>query len=280
MKILDTHHHLWKFNTEEYGWIDERMTILKRDYLPGDLTGLISRANVEYTIVVQARQTLRETEWLLSLADQFPFIQGVVGWVDLCSDQIAEQLERFSSRPKLAGVRHVVHDEPDDLFMYRKDFRNGLSLLGKYGLTYDILIFPRHLKAAIDLAENFPEQPFVIDHLAKPPIMEGILEPWKSLIGTIANLPNVWCKLSGMVTEAEWQGWKPEDFDPYLDVLFECFGTDRLMTGSDWPVCNLAGSYNQIMKIVPGFMEKRNISREERDNILYNNGIRFYKLNQ
>jgi L-fuconolactonase len=278
MRILDTHHHLWKYYPAEYAWIDDRMAVLKRDYLPDDLAGLIGSANVISTVAVQARQTPGETDWLLSLAERSPFIKGVVGWVDLCSDSVDEQLERFCSNPELVGVRHVVHDEPDDRFMYRQDFRNGLSMLRKYGLTYDILIFPRHLEAAIDLVKAFPGQPFVIDHLAKPMIREGSLHPWKELIRTIAGLQNVWCKLSGMVTEADWLSWNPQDLYPFLDIVFDAFGTDRLMIGSDWPVCNLAGSYGQVMGILPEFMERREMPDSDRIKVLYDNGFKFYNL--
>jgi L-fuconolactonase len=254
MKI-DAHQHFWMYNPIEYSWIDSRMEKLKRNFLPADLFPETKFSQIDGTIAVQARQTLEETRWLLQLADENDFIKGVVGWVDLCSDKVEEQLKEFSLNPKLVGVRHVVHDEPDDQFMARKDFRKGISLLIKYKLTYDLLIFPKHINPATDLVQKFPEQKFILDHIAKPHIKDQTKEPWASDIRNLAKNPNVYCKLSGMVTEADWFRWDKSDFEFYLDTVFECFGPDRLMIGSDWPVCTVVGSYSKVLSIANDFIK-------------------------
>ncbi|HEX9921672.1 MAG TPA: amidohydrolase family protein [Anaerolineae bacterium] len=275
MKI-DSHQHFWHYMPEAYGWIGPEMAVLKRDFLPVDLAPLLGSLDFDGSVAVQARQTLEETRWLLELADQYAFIKGVVGWVDLCSPDLAAQLDQFGAHSKLCGVRHIVHDEPDDRFMLRADFLRGLKLLAGYGLTYDILIHPRHLAVACDLVELFSEQPFVLDHLAKPFIKDGELSPWESDLRRLAAFPNVLCKVSGMVTEADWQGWQPADFQPYLDVVFDAFGPQRLMIGSDWPVCTLAGAYAPVMHIVLDYVKQ--FSPEEQAGILGENAIQFYSL--
>ncbi len=274
--ILDAHHHLWKFNTGDYGWIDGSMSVLKRDYLPGDLEKLLPNAGVSGTIAVQARQTLEETRWLIGLAEKHPFIRGVVGWVDLRSDRLAEQLNDLSAHPRLVGVRHVIQDEPDDDFMLRPAFARGIGLLGKHGLTYDLLLFPKHIKKAVKLVRMFPDQKFVLDHLAKPFIRDGILVPWKEGIETLAAMPNVWCKVSGMVTEADPENWKYEDFIPYLDVVTGAFGPERIMIGSDWPVCLLAGEYGEVLDIPVRYFQK--LDKSARDKIFRQNCADFYNL--
>src|SRR5712692_10564185 len=203
MKV-DTHQHFWRYNTREYPWMGPTMDILRRDHLPDDLVPLLESMGIEGTVSVQARQCLEESQWLLDLADQNPFIKGVVGWVDLRSPRLREQLERFCKNRKFRGVRHVLHDEPDDQFMMRPDFLLGISQLAQFGLTYDLLLFPRHLPVAFELVKRFPEQVFVIDHIAKPLIKEHKLEPWASDIRRMASFQNVFCKISGMVTEADW----------------------------------------------------------------------------
>jgi L-fuconolactonase len=273
MKI-DAHQHFWPYTPEAYGWVGPEMAVLKQDFLPPDLAPLLASLDFDGTVAVQARQTLEETRWLLALADQHAFIKGVVGWVDLCSPDLVAQLDRFGAHPKLCGVRHLVQDEPDDRFMLRADFVRGLKLLAGYGLTYDILIHPRHLPVACDLVEMFPEQPFVLDHLAKPLIKEGLLSPWESDLRRLAAFPNVLCKLSGMVTEADWQVWQPADFQPYLDVMFDAFGPRRLMIGSDWPVCTLAGAYAPVMQLVLDSIKQ--FSPEEQTGILGENAVQFY----
>jgi len=253
MKI-DAHQHFWQYNAREYGWMGPGMERLQRDHLPEDLRPFLTPFAFDGTIAVQARQTLAETRWLLELADHHSFIKGVVGWVDLRSDDLRRQLDELAPHPKLVGVRHVIHDEPDDAFMLRDDFRRGLGLLADYNLVYDLLLFPKHLPAACELVDRFPEQQFVLDHIAKPLIKDGRLAPWADDLPRLAAFPNVACKVSGIVTEANWQTWQPADFRPYLDVVFAAFGADRLMFGSDWPVCTVAGSYAQVVGLVADYV--------------------------
>ncbi|MFN8257407.1 MAG: amidohydrolase family protein [Bacteroidales bacterium] len=255
MKI-DAHQHFWKYNEKEFGWMDHKMESLKRNFLPADLQPELLNAGFEGTIAVQARQNLDETRWLLNLSSQNQFIKGVVGWVDLRSDQLAGQLREFASNPKLVGVRHVIHDEPDDDFMLQPEFLKGIGLLKDFNLTYDILIFPKHLKNTIKFVQKFPDQLFILDHMAKPFVHDKKLSPWKEEITELAKYPNVYCKISGMVTEADWHNWKEEDFKPYLDVVVKSFGMNRLMVGSDWPVCTVAGSYKKVMDIVKNYFSR------------------------
>lgn len=298
---IDAHQHFWRYNAEAYGWIGEDMAVLKRDYLPPDLRSLQQtlalkgdrQIPVEGTVAVQARQTLEETRWLLELADAHPFIKGVVGWVDLRSPHLREQLAELTRHPKLVGVRHVVHDEEDDCFMLREAFVRGIGMLAEFDLTYDLLLFPKHLPVAGTLVAQFPNQRFVLDHIAKPPIREGTrkrwdalerkcnpppnaLEPWATDIRKLAAFPNVFCKVSGMVTEADWAHWRPEDFTPYLDVVFAAFGAERLMIGSDWPVCTVAGRYAEVMQIVIDYLDQR--TEAEQEAVLGQTATTFYHL--
>lgn len=275
MKI-DSHQHFWTYNPDEYGWISYEMGILKKDYLPDQLQTELLSIGFDGSIVVQARQSLEETEWILNLADQYNFIKGVIGWVDLCSSKVEEQLIQFSSNPKLVGVRHVIHDEQDDNFILRNDFLNGIRFLKKFGLTYDILIFPRHLPNTIQFVSQFPEQVFVLDHIAKPLIKDKKISPWKEDIEKLARFKNVYCKLSGIVTEADVNNFKEEDFIPYLDIISAAFGPDRLMIGSDWPVCTLAGTYKNVMKIVLDYIEP--LSYYDKNKILGEIAIKVYNL--
>ncbi len=275
MKI-DAHQHFWHYTAEDYGWIGPDMSVLKQDRLPRDLAPLLEAANLDGTVAVQARQTLEETQWLLDLADQHELIRGVVGWVDLRSPELHAQLERFCAHDRFRGVRHVVQDEPDDRFMLREDFLRGLAALSEFGLTYDILIFPKHLPVASEVVERFPVQPFVLDHIAKPFIKDGTTEPWAADIQHLARFPNVTCKISGMVTEANWQGWQTADFRPYLDIVFEAFGPQRIMFGSDWPVCTLAASYEQVVRLVLEYVEQ--LSETERSAIWGGTALSFYGL--
>jgi L-fuconolactonase len=277
MKI-DAHQHFWRYNNVEFGWINDKMSVLKRDFLPDDLFKELQAINFDGSIAVQARQNLNETKWLLDLANSNQFIKGIVGWVELCSPNIDEQLNEFSKNNKLMGVRHVVHDEQDDNFMARKDYQNGISLLEKYNLTYDLLLFPKHLELAADLVNEFPNQKFVLDHISKPLIKDHIHSPWNNSIRKLAQNPNVFCKLSGMVTEASWTSWKTSDFKYYLDIVFECFGTDRLMIGSDWPVCTLTGTYKKTMSLVFEYIKKFN--EDVQTNILGENCRKFYLQNK
>lgn len=273
---LDTHQHFWRYNPAQHVWMTDGMEVLRRDHLPDDLAPLLSASGFDGTIAVQARQMLEETEWLLELADWHAFIRGVVGWVDLRSPLVGEQLARYGPHPKLVGVRHVVHDEPDDEFVLAPEFRRGIEALADYHLAYDLLLYPRHLPVALKLVREFPQQRFVVDHLAKPFIRDGLLQPWRDDLMRLAELPNVWCKLSGMVTEAKWRQWRPEDFHPYLDTAVEAFGVERLMIGSDWPVCTLSGDYGPTMGIVTDYL--RRLAPEAQAGILGGNGARFYGL--
>jgi len=277
MKI-DAHQHFWVYSSSEYGWIDNQMTVLKRDYLPADLKTELESSGFSGTVAVQARQSVEETRWLLQLASQYDFIKGVVGWFDLCSEsELKKQLDEFCKSEKLVGVRHVVHDEPDDNFMLHDEFLKGISLLKEYNLTYDLLLFPKHLPDAKIIVPMFPEQKFVLDHISKPLIKEHIINPWKEDIFRLAKNENVWCKLSGMVTEADLKNWKSDDFSPYLDIVLEAFGPDRLMTGSDWPVCLLAGEYKDVLGIVEEYISGMPEGIQQK--ILGTNCIDFYGLN-
>jgi len=242
MKI-DTHHHFWRYHPDEYGWMNDRMGVIRRDFLPGDLRKEISQVGIEGVISVQARQTIEETDWLLHQAGQQDFIKGVVGWVPLIESNVEEYLDRYDHEPLLKGVRHVLHDESDDLYMLRDDFNRGISRLKSRGLVYDILIFESHLPQTIKFVDRHPEQIFVVDHIAKPRIKDNILEPWKTLINSLAERENCYCKLSGLITEADWSGWSIQQLRPYFDIILEAFSPGRLMFGSDWPVCLVAGSY-------------------------------------
>jgi L-fuconolactonase len=275
MKI-DSHQHFWRYNRADYGWISEEMKVLKQDYLPEELQLELASVGFDGSIAVQARQSLEETAWLLELASQNSYIKGVIGWVDLCASGVRSQLESFSKSPKLVGVRHVIHDEPDDNFMLRSDFLRGIACLRSFGLVYDILVFPRHLPNTLQLIQRFPEQTFVIDHIAKPLIRNEVMEPWKEDITRLAGYKNVYCKLSGMVTEADVNNWKPEDIRPYLDVVFSAFGPDRLLIGSDWPVCRLAGPYKEVMNVVQDYIKV--YPEEEKTKILGGNAVNTYKL--
>ncbi len=276
MKI-DAHQHFWIYDQAEYGWIDDRMKVLKRNYLPVDLQPELKRSGFSGSVAVQARQSLEETRWLLELSGQYDFIKGVVGWVDLCNeDELKRQLDKFCKSQKLVGVRHVVHDEPEDDFMLRDDFLKGISLLKEYNLTYDLLLFPKHLPLAEKVVSMFPGQRFVLDHISKPQIKNHIFSPWEEDIRKLAGHKNVWCKLSGMVTEADWKNHEPEIFKPYLDIVFEAFGTDRLMTGSDWPVCRLAGEYGEVTGIIEDYIKDMPIVIRQK--ITGENCIGFYDL--
>lgn len=272
---IDAHQHFWNYSAAAYPWIPPGSP-LQRDWLPEDLLALQTPLGLDGSIAVQARQSLEESRWLLELADRQPSIKGVVGWVDLREREVDAQLARLAAHPKFRGVRHVVQDEPDDRFMLREDFLRGIGRLREFGLTYDILIFPKQLPAAIELVRRFPEQPFVLDHIAKPFIKAGALEPWAAQIRELAQSPNVWCKVSGLVTEADWAAWKAADFKPYLDVVFGAFGVERLMFGSDWPVCLLAGSYGRVFRLAADYAAQ--FSAADQAGFAGSNAAKFYGL--
>jgi L-fuconolactonase len=273
---IDAHQHFWHYNPHEYGWIDDSMASLRRDFLPSDLEPELRRNGFQGCVAVQARQSLQETRWLLELASEAPFILGVVGWVDLRSPQLRSQLESFAENPKLVGIRHIVQSEPDDWFLLHPEFLDGVALLQALGLAYDILIYPRQLPAAVEFARRLPGQRLVLDHLGKPAVKQGDFRSWASRIRDLASLPNMMCKLSGLVTEADWQSWKVEEMRPCLDVAFECFGPGRLMFGSDWPVCTVAASYSRVIEVVTDYLNS--FSTEVRDAVMGGNAQQFWRL--
>lgn len=277
---IDAHQFFWQYNEQEYGWMFPwslpGMEKLKEDHLPEDLLPLLQQVGMDGTVVVHVRQTLEETRWLLSLADRYAFIMGVVGWVDLCSPEVGEQLERFHTQRKLCAVRHKLENEADDRFMLREDFRRGIGLLAEFDLAFDLLIRARHLPVAYELARRFPEQRLVLNHIGKPDIRGGRVSPWDLDVRNLASCPNVFCKVSGMVTEADWKAWSPADFRPYLDVVFEAFGTKRIIVGSDWPECTLAASYEQVIDLVSDYVQQ--LSETEQADIWANNAMRIYHL--
>jgi len=274
MKI-DSHQHFWSYNAAQYPWIPKGSP-LERDWLPDDLAPLLATAGLDGCVAVQARQTLEDSRWLLTLADHAPIIRGVVGWVDLRSPQVGEQLAELAAHPRFRGVRHVVQDEADPRFMLGAEFQRGIGKLAEFKLTYDILITAAQLPSAIELVRAFPEQPFVLDHLAKPPIKARRLSPWREGIRELAKSANVFCKVSGLITEADHTAWNADDFRPYLDVAFEAFTTERLMFGSDWPVSLLAGSYAQVFTLLDGYL--RGVDSAARAKVLGENAQRVYAL--
>lgn len=276
MTKIDSHQHFWRYNPTDYVWLDDRMNVLKKDYLPEDLKKEQANIGFEGSIAVQARQKEDENEFLLKLAVKHSSVKGIVGWVDLQAEYVEERLEYYSQFHKFCGVRHVVHDEPDKDFILRPAFMRGISKLAFYGLTYDILIFEEHLPNTIRFLEKFPDQKFVLNHVGKPKIKEGIITPWKENIKILAEFPNVFCKVSGMVTEADWKNWEPGNIYPYLDIVFDAFGENRIMIGSDWPVCLLAGGYEKIMKVVMHYINQFPDSVQQK--ILGRNCIGFYGL--
>ena len=273
---IDAHQHFWSYSAAEYPWIGKGMERLAHDHLPKDLATLAAAEGIGGTVAVQARQSLEESRWLLELADANPLIRGVVGWVDLRSTHVVDQLREVAEHPKFVGVRHVVQDEPDPRFLLGESFLHGIGKLTTFGLTYDLLLYPQQLPAAAEFVGRFPEQPFVLDHLAKPRIKAGELDPWRHDIEALAAHGNVLCKLSGLVTEAAWQGWKRADFTPYLEVALETFSPERLMFGSDWPVCTLAAEYADVIGIVRDFLAP--LAAAEREAILGGTASRFYSL--
>lgn len=273
---LDSHQHFWKYDPVRLDWINEDMSILRKDFLPPQLHSIYERAGVDGCVAVQAEQSEAETDFLLDLADQHDFIKGVVGWVDLRAANLGDSLMHYKQFPKLKGFRHIVQSEPDPNFLLRDDFQSGIEQLHQFNFTYDILIFPNQLPAAIELVKNFPNQNFVLDHIAKPYIKAGKMADWAKHIEQIALYPNLMCKLSGMVTEADWKNWKPADFVPYLDVVFQSFGPARLMFGSDWPVCLLGGSYLEVKGIIDSYLQ--GYSKADQALIWGTNAEQFYQL--
>ena len=276
MLKIDSHQHFWKYNTGDYQWIDDKMEVLKRDFLSEHLAEEQRKWDFDGSISIQARQNEQENKFLLNQSENNPLIKGIVGWIDLRANNVEEQLSNASKFVKFRGVRHVIHDEPDIDFMLDPAFLNGISKLQQFGLTYDILIFTQHLPNTIKMVGKFPDQKFVLDHIGKPLIRDKILEPWSSMIKILGGFPNIYCKISGMITEADWNSWKQSDFKPYIDIVYEAFGEDRLMIGSDWPVCRLAGGYGQVMGIVEKYFS--NFPENIQEKIFSGNCLDFYNI--
>jgi L-fucono-1,5-lactonase len=275
-EFIDAHHHLWQYSPEEYPWMLDGMEKIRKDFLVPQLQDATRTAGVTGTVAVQARQTLEETEWLLNLADGTSLIRGIVGWVPLIEEDVAKRLEVFSANPKLRGLRHVLHDEQDDLYMLREDFNRGISLLKDFDLVYDILIFERHLPQTLEFVDRHPNQVFVLDHIAKPKIRNKILSPWDRGIAELARRENVYCKISGVVTEADWNNWSESDLRPYFDAVLQAFGPKRLMFGSDWPVIEVACEYGRWSRIVRGWISQQ--SNADQSAILAETAKKAYSL--
>lgn len=273
--VIDAHVHFWKFDKQRDAWITDNMKILQQDYLPEHLALTAKRNEVDGVVAVQASQEEVETRFLAELAKTHPLIKGVVGWIDLQADNIAERLEHFTQYTSIRGYRHVVQAEPDD-FLLRPNFQRGVRALKAYNYTYDVLIYPNQLKPAIEFVSKFPDQKLIIDHCAKPDIKHKKLDEWKVLMKEIAQNPQVSCKLSGLFTEAAWKTWSASEFYPYLDVVFEAFGTDRLLYGSDWPVILVSGIYVQWKSLLEKYME--NYTPEDREKVFGLNAVAFYSL--
>ncbi len=275
MKI-DAHQHFWQYEKVKHSWISPQMKAIQHDFMPNNLHNILLNNAIDGTIAVQVDQTEDETAFLLALANEYSFIKGVVGWVNLQAENIGERLEYFSNFQKLKGFRHIVQSEPDPNFLLQPKFLNGISKLEKYNFTYDILIYENQLNNAIHFVRQFPNQKFILNHIAKPKIGKGIIKPWADYLIELAKYENVYCKISGLVTENEWNLWAYDDFKPYLDVIFEAFGTDRLVFGSDWPVCMLAASYEQVIGILADYIQP--LTNLEKDNIWGQNAIKIYNL--
>ena len=274
---IDAHQHFWNYDPVKDTWITEEMKAIRRSFLPKDLKMVLKENEIDGSVVVQAAPTEEETDFLLELAAKNDFIKGVVGWVDFTSEKIEERLQYYKKESsKLKGFRHLVQDEPDEQFLLREDFCNGINLLQKYDFTYDILIYPKQLPAAIEFVKRFPNQKFVVDHMAKPCIKAGTLSPWDEHMKELAEYPKVYCKLSGIITEADWHKWTEKELISYLDVVFDAFSSDRLMFGSDWPVCLVAGNYRKVKQIITHYMQV--FSGREQQAVMGQNAIKFYQL--
>lgn len=276
MKRIDAHQHFWKFDPVRDSWINDEMKSIQKDFLPEDLQPVLKQNDFDGCVAVQSDQTEGENHFHFQNAEKYDFIKGIVGWVDLRSELIEERLQYYTQFKKIKGFRHVLQGEPRRDLMLLPHFMNGISFLKKYNFTYDILVFKDQLQYLPKFVSSFPDQPFVIDHIAKPDIKNGEIDQWKKDIKQVAAFKNVYCKISGMVTEADWKNWKEDDFKPYLDVIVEAFGTNRIMFGSDWPVCLVAASYNDMLRIVENYFSS--FSKNEQEKFFGLNAIHFYNL--
>ena len=277
MLKIDSHQHFWKYEESMSDWITADMAVLRRNFMPEDLEPLLKESDIDGCVVVQVNQSQEENLFQLTSALSNDFIKGVVGWVNLQATDIAEQLEELSKHVKLKGFRHILQGEQDRALMLKPEFLNGIKALAKHGFTYDILIYPDQLMYVPELVSQFPDQCFVIDHIAKPEIKTRNIDDWAAGIKALQKYDNLFCKVSGMVTEADWSGWKPEDFDPYLDIVFETFGARRVMFGSDWPVCLPAGEYKDVVSLAGNYIEK--LTTKEQSLFWGGNAMEFYNLN-
>jgi L-fuconolactonase len=276
MLKIDAHQHCWQFDPVKDSWITGEMSVIRRDFTPADLLPVLQQNGIDGTVLVQTCHTEDDNRFMLKLADENDFIKGVIGWVNLQSLNVEDRLKHYAQYSKMKGFRHVLQSDPDEQLMLRDSFKQGIALLNKYCFTYDILIYPNHLKYASILAAEFPDQKFVVDHLAKPNIKSREIDEWKKDIRALAKHQNVYCKVSGMLTEADWYLWRTDDFTPYLDTIFNAFGISRLMYGSDWPVCLLAGGYNRALEVLQLYTSK--LSQQEQDRFFGGNAIEFYNL--
>jgi L-fuconolactonase len=278
MPGIDSHQHFWSYTPEEYGWIDPSMEVLRRDFLPEHLKPEIDRSGISGVVAVQARESLQETRWLLDLAAANPFVRAVVGWAPLTEPDVADVIGPLLAIGPLRGLRHVLQGEAYDRYMLREDFNRGVSALRRFDLAYDILILERHLPQTIEFVDRHPEQVFIVDHIAKPRIRDGVVSPWREQIRTLALRPNVYCKLSGLVTEANWSEWTEQQLEPYFDTVLNAFGPGRLMFGSDWPVCLLATSYRAWLEIVSKWIASLTVG--EREAILGGTAAKAYRISR
>lgn len=273
--IIDTHHHLWRYNEKDFPWIDDTMPVIKKDFLSADYRETIKANHIDKTIVVQARQSYEETDFLIEFAEKNNEIAGVIGWVNLTSETIESEIKRYTCHSIFKGVRHVLQDE-DIHYMLEPDFIKGLEVIQKENLIYELLIFPIHLDNTLKLVEMFPDIQFVLNHIGKPNIKDNSIKLWKEKINKLGTYPNVVVKLSGMVTEHHWENWSTRDFSPYLDVVWEAFGEDRIMYGSDWPVCLLAASYSEVQSIIYEWSKK--LTPLQKDKLFYMNACSVYDI--
>jgi L-fuconolactonase len=277
MLKIDSHQHFWKFDPVRDSWIGPDMAVIQRDFMPGDLLPVLQEAGIDGCVVVQSDSSEDENDFQLANAEAYSFVKGVVGWIDLRSPKVEEKLVYYKRYPKMKGFRHVLQGEKDRALMLSPDFKRGIALLKEYGYTYDILIYPDQLGYTKDFVAAFPDQPFVVDHIAKPHIKDRyITNEWRDAIHAVGAHPNAWCKISGMVTEADWKHWKPDHFRVYIETVVDAFGVDRIMYGSDWPVCLVAASYQQVLQIVRDYFSS--FSETEQAAFFGGNAIKFYNL--
>ena len=274
--IIDSHQHFWQYEKEKHAWIDDGMAVIRRDFLPEDLEPIYKNFDVAGCIAVQADQNVKENDFLLDQAKNHDFIKGIIGWVDLRSDGLNEDLEYYASYPLMKGYRHVVQAESDPLFLLRKEFLRGIGELQKRGLIYEILVVPHQLPVVLEFVKQFPNITFVLDHIAKPYIKDGYFSSWSLLIKELGTIQNVCCKVSGLITEADYQAWTQQEIIPYFDVVLESFGPRRILYGSDWPVCLVAGNYGKVLQLAKEFSKK--LSNDEQQLFFYKNAQRIYDL--